>query len=211
MDEKKNPKQITASYWGHRFEHMIMSSCAASTDTPQTLEERFVEPVNTWREFGIVLKCKLGGHRLIFGAEVDGLDETGTKYIELKTSRVLQDPTHYNTFYKHKLMTFWAQSFLAGIDKILLGFRSDRGVVKSIEYIDVNEIPRITRGKVTWCPESMLNFGTIFLDWLSGIMKGLPEDTVYRLAFNNGSTINLSELPDLEPFVPESFKTAFYY
>lgn len=198
------------TYWGHRFEHIVMNS---TSDPNETLEKRFNEPVSTWREFGVVFKSKLGGHRLIFGAEVDGLDEDGKSFVELKTSRVLKDPAHYSTFYQQKLMTFWAQSFLAGIPKILVGFRSDRGIVKSIEYIKVDEIPRITRGKVTWCPETMLNFGIIFLDWLSEIMRRNEENSVYRISFSGegSNEIILRKLFDYPQFIPEDFKDAFYY
>lgn len=198
------------TYWGHRFEHMTMSS--ASNDPNDNLENRFKESVNTWREFGVVFKSKLGGHRLIFGAEVDGLDTNGTSYVELKTCRVLKDQTQYANFYQNKLMSFWAQSFLAGIPKILVGFRSDRGLVKSIEYIDVNEIPRITRGKVTWCPETMLNFGILFFDWLSEQMKQFKEEQVFRLSHAGDSDeITLKQLDGYPPFVPSEFKDAFYY
>lgn len=198
------------TYWGHRFEHMTMSS--ASNDPNDNLDNRFKEPVNTWREFGVIFKSKLGGHRLIFGAEVDGLDENGTSYVELKTCRVLKDQIQCSAFYQNKLMSFWAQSFLAGIPKILVGFRSDRGMIKSIEYIDVNEIPRITRGKVTWCPETMLNFGILFLDWLNEQMKQLSEDEVFRLSFvGDSDEIILKKLDNYSPFISSEFKDAFYY
>lgn len=198
------------TYWGHRFEHMTMSS--ASNDPNDNLDNRFKEPVNTWREFGVIFKSKLGGHRLIFGAEVDGLDKDGTSYVELKTCRVLKDQSQYPAFYQNKLMSFWAQSFLAGIPKILVGFRSDRGIVKSIEYIDVNEIPRITRGKVTWCPETMLNFGILFFDWLNEQMKQFSEDEVFRLSFvGDSDQIFLRKLDGYPPFVSSKFKDAFYY
>lgn len=197
------------TYWGHRFEHVVMSSASGG----DTLEKRFKEPVNTWREFGVVFKSKLGSHRLIFGAEVDGLDANGNSYVELKTSRILKDQAQYASFYQNKLMSFWAQSFLAGIPKILIGFRSDRGLIKSIEYIDVNEIPRITRGKVTWCPETMLNFGILLLDWLSEQMRLLPEEEVYRLAYtgHESDEIALKRVEGCTTFIPSHFKDAFYY
>lgn len=198
------------TYWGHRFEHVIMTSPQNLNDN---LESRFKDSVNTWREFGVVFKSKLGSHRLIFGAEVDGLDDDASTYIELKTCRILKEPSHFSTFYQQKLMSFWAQSFLAGIPKILVGFRSDRGIVKSIEYIEVNEIPRITRGKVTWCPESMLNFGIIFLDWLKCRMLQVPENEVYKLTFSgmDDDEIILKKQNEYQPFVPDDFIDAFYY
>lgn len=218
MNEIKYPKQAMYTYWGHRFEHIVMDS--AQDDPNNTLESRFKEPVNTLREFGVVFKSKLGGHRLIFGAEVDGLDYDGSSYIELKTCRVLKETPQFATFYQQKLISFWAQSFLAGIPKILVGFRSERGIVKSIEYIDVNEIPRITRGKVTWCPESMLNFGIIFFDWLNAKMKQVPEDEVYRISYSgiesientdNNNEIVFKKLDNYPPFIPKEFVDAYFY
>lgn len=201
------------TYWGHRFEHIVMDS-ATDDNINSNFGSRIEEPVNTWREFGVVFKSKLGGHRLIFGAEVDGLDSDGKSYVELKTCRILKDPSQYKTFYQHKLMSFWAQSFLAGIPKILVGFRTDRGIIKSIEYIDVNEIPRITRNKATWCPETMLNFGVIFLDWLKQEMIESSEYQVYKLSFEtsvNSQEFQLTKLNDYPPFIFDDFKDGFYY
>lgn len=205
---KKFPKQDIYTYWGHRFESIVMESTNGLMDS---LDRRFNEPVNTWSEFELVLKSKLGNHRLIFGAEVDGVDADGRTYVELKTNRILKEDSHFQQFYQLKLITYWAQCFLAGISKVLVGFRTDLGVVKSIEYIDVNEIPRLVRGKVSWCPESMLNFGTMILDWLASIMRSLPENVVYRLNYCCTDSITLSPFGGCDPFIPEDFKDAFYY
>ena len=59
----------------------------------------------------------------------------------------------------------------------------------------------------------MLNFGIIFLDWLSEQMKNLPENEVYRLSFSGmeSDEILLNKLDSYSPFIPEEFEEAFYY
>jgi RAT1-interacting protein len=48
---------------------------------------------------------------------------------------------------RHKLLKFWAQSFLPGIPTILVGFRDDDGNVVTVETFKTMEIPRLVRGK----------------------------------------------------------------
>ena len=184
---------------------------SASIDPLDSLERRSKRPVNTWSEFEVVLKAKLGNHRLIFGAEVDGVDSDGRTYIELKTNRILKEPAHFQSFYQQKLISYWAQCFLAGIKKVLVGFRNDLGVVKRMEYIEVEEIPRMVRGKVSWCPGSMLNFGTMVLDWLSETLRSVPENLVYRMNYSCRDSIKLFINEGCDPFLSEDFYDAFYY
>ena len=207
-------KQVAATYWGHRFEHVCMNSTAPSSDL--SLQERFDEPVNTYREFGIVVKAKLGRHRLIFGAEVDGLDVDGKNYVELKTNRQLQNDHHVTNLYKFKFDKFWAQSFLAGVPRILIGFRNYRGILQSLDYLDVASIPKLTRGRVSWCPETMLQFGIEFIDWLRDNMKGVADDKVMRLTFGDhivskpSIKLMVAE-PQMPSFILPEFTHSLYY
>ncbi|KAF9572217.1 hypothetical protein EC968_010155 [Mortierella alpina] len=47
----------------------------------------------------------------------------------------------------HKLLKFWAQSFLPGIPTLIVGFRDDDGNVVTVETFKTIEIPRLVRGK----------------------------------------------------------------
>ncbi len=47
--------------------------------------------------------------------------------------------------YRHKLMKWWAQSFLVGIPRIICGFRDDEGIVRSMQTFRTSEIPRETQ------------------------------------------------------------------
>ena len=50
-------------------------------------------------------------------------------------------------FARHKLLKFWAQSFLVGTPTIICGFRDDDGYVKSVQTFKTLDIPRMVRGK----------------------------------------------------------------
>lgn len=43
---------------------------------------------------------------------------------------------------KFKTKKWWCQSFLAGVDTILCGFRDDNGIVEELKLISVSELPK---------------------------------------------------------------------
>lgn len=49
--------------------------------------------------------------------------------------------TIYTKYFRFKLMKWWAQSYLSGIPKIVVGFRDDIGKVHRLEDFEVNNIP----------------------------------------------------------------------
>ena len=67
---------------------------------------------------------------------------------------------------ERKLMKFWIQSFLLGVPKIIVGFRSQDGILKRVEEMDTGSIPGIVkrRGKGTWDGNMCINFAATFLD-----------------------------------------------
>ena len=152
----------------------------------------------------------MGKHRLLFSAEVDGVDVDGKTYVEVKTAGHLSNPEKKMNFYETKLITFWAQSFLAGIDKLIIGYRTHNGIIRSIENLQVSSIPGMTRGRVSWCPQSMLNFLNLSLDWLSEVMSAKPEDQVFQLLFLGDDRLELKPRPDYPAFVPATFVDASY-
>lgn len=179
-------------------------------DAEPTLNERFHEPVNTWSEFSVVLKSKLGRHRLLFSAEVDGVDEDGKTYVEVKTAAHIARPEQKLRFYESKLITFWAQSFLAGINKLIIGYRTPKGLIRHIEPMQVSSIPGMVRGRVSWCPQSMLNFLNLVFDWLAEVMPSKPENEVFQMCFVDGEQIELKPRPEYPCFVPGHFADASY-
>jgi len=68
--------------------------------------------------------------------------------------------------FERKLMKFWIQSFLLGVPKIIVGFRSPDGILKRLEEIDTASIPGTVkrRGKGTWDGNMCINFASAVLD-----------------------------------------------
>lgn len=67
---------------------------------------------------------------------------------------------------ERKLMKFWIQSFLLGVPKIIVGFRTPHGFLKRIEEMDTASIPSTVKrvGKGTWDGNMCINFAAALLD-----------------------------------------------
>jgi RAT1-interacting protein len=68
--------------------------------------------------------------------------------------------------YERKLLKFWIQSFLLGVPKIIVGFRSKDGILQRLEEIQTKDIPgKVSRqGRGTWDGNLCINFTAAFLD-----------------------------------------------
>ena len=131
----------------------------------------------------MVMSLGLEGVKLAMAAEVDcaarGADGRDA-YVELKTSKQLRSERETASFEKHKLLKFWLQSFLAGVPRIVVGFRDDGGVVRGLRPVETMRIPRMVRGKPDmWDPAVCLNFGRAVLEWLLQQTRQLPAGARY--------------------------------
>lgn len=68
--------------------------------------------------------------------------------------------------YERKLLKFWIQSFLLGVPKIIVGFRSQNGILQRLEELETKNIPGLVKrqGKGTWDGNLCINFTAAFLD-----------------------------------------------
>lgn len=68
--------------------------------------------------------------------------------------------------FERKLMKFWIQSFLLGVPKIIVGFRSQQGILTKLEEIPTAQIPETAakRGVKTWNANTCINFASAFLE-----------------------------------------------
>ncbi|KAG0097847.1 hypothetical protein BGZ93_001799 [Podila epicladia] len=135
--------------------------------------------VDTNLQYCTVARTKIGQNSIIMGAEVDCTSEPKkppphnplSNYIELKTSRVISNPREQSSFEKHKLLKFWAQSFLPGIPTIIVGFRDDDGNVVHVQTFKTMEIPRLVRGKEgAWDTTICINFLDAVLSFLKRLV-----------------------------------------
>ncbi|VDM63933.1 unnamed protein product [Angiostrongylus costaricensis] len=102
-------------------------------------------PVTSREEFGVVVRSELGTSvgtplQLVYGAEVDAINRrkelihystADGRLVELKTQRHALE----GVFWKQKSMKWWLQSFLVGIDHLIVGYRNDDGIVKKVREL----------------------------------------------------------------------------
>ncbi|XP_069672153.1 decapping and exoribonuclease protein-like isoform X2 [Periplaneta americana] len=132
--------------WGYKFEQYMTS------DKPGR-EPDSSQPVNEREELCVMFRTKLNSHRLLFGAEMDGVNSktainscaelAQAEFIELKTSRQIETRRQDDNFRRFKLIKWWGQSFLVGIKEVICGFRDDRGIVHRLEPFEVSKLPKM--------------------------------------------------------------------
>ena len=68
--------------------------------------------------------------------------------------------------YERKLQKFWIQSFLLGVPRIVVGFRTRRGILDHIEELETQNIPGLVKrqGKGSWDGNLCINFTASFLE-----------------------------------------------
>lgn len=84
--------------------------------------------------------------------------------------------------FERKLMKFWIQSFLLGVPKIIVGFRSPDGILKRLENIDTASIPGTVqrKGNATWDGNMCINFAAGLLDCeFLNLVRRTPADVRY--------------------------------
>lgn len=160
-------------YRGFRFETIAMRSVLTG--------QRDAVTRNTV-EWAHLISAKLGALRLLYGAEVDGWDETRSYPVELKTNKEIKSQSDERSF-NNKLMRIWAQSFLAGIPQIIVGFRDRDWIVRRVESIKTQNIPRRVRGRVSWDPNHMLSYLCAFIGFLREHCAQSPG-TVFKVVYD---------------------------
>ncbi|PWN37081.1 RAI1-domain-containing protein, partial [Meira miltonrushii] len=130
--------------------------------------------VNTNVQWCLVVKTKLGSMRLILGGEVDAVDPVSNAPIEVKTSRDIRSAKD-EEFFEKKMLRFYMQSFLLGIQKVIVGFRDHRGFLVTNQEMDTLAMPRAVRGKPhAWDPMACLKAAS---DILSAVKAHLSAHT----------------------------------
>ncbi|KAJ2370636.1 decapping endonuclease targeting mRNA [Coemansia sp. RSA 2611] len=206
-----------ATYGGYKFESLCMIDAPAHTLTAEQLaaklQARESAIVNTNSEYCSVFRTQLGPHALILGAEVDcvdgeKLDEFPARgYRELKTSRVLDSDRAQHSFERYKLLKCWAQSFIAGIPRVTIGFRDDEGYLREVRDIRTQDMPRIVRNKPRmWEANVCMNFATQILQFLRYWVSEQGPEVQYRLEYDPDATeIRVHALGKQAPFVTAEY------
>ncbi|KAI4207351.1 MAG: hypothetical protein LQ346_000600 [Caloplaca aetnensis] len=172
----------------YKFETLSLLPSPWAETSRDYIENRESRIVNNSAQYCSVVKTGIGKIRLILGGEVDALwdskpsppSSNPINWVELKTAatpRADRDILKY----ERKLLKFWIQSFLLGVPKIIVGFRSEKGILQALEELETAKIPSLVkrRGKGTWDGNVCINFTAGWLDWLNGTIK--EDGGVWRI------------------------------
>ncbi|XP_069491271.1 decapping and exoribonuclease protein-like [Ambystoma mexicanum] len=189
VEREEEPPSERAEHYnfmGHKFEHYMTSAKAGQDPNPS-------EVLNDNEAFFTVLKASLNSHSLLFSAEVDGQDinyqqKAPACYVELKTSQMRGDTRNVPSFVKLK---WWAQSFLAGIPRIIVGFKKDKStVVKCIMYdVNADGLRQTEDGGMNtdfWRPAVCMNFLDAFLSLVKEVVTEDNPEVVYNFSWKPG-------------------------
>ena len=171
------------TYWGYKFEKLTLIPTLPSETPRAEVEKHQWGVVSNHAQHCSIVHTSFGPHGLILGGEVDGLlapkptdREQPIQWVELKTSEELPPPhlqQHRDILkFERKLLKFWAQSFLLGVPKITVGFRSKNGILRGLQTFNTHEIPgMVRRGTGCWDGNVCINFATQFLGWLKDVVR----------------------------------------
>ncbi|KAI1809122.1 RAI1 like PD-XK nuclease-domain-containing protein [Poronia punctata] len=157
------------------------------------IESREEHTVSNKAQYCSVVRTGIGKTVLCLGGEVDAIWDSKPlqkgspiNWVELKTSAEIRDERGMQNF-ERKLMKFWIQSFLLGVPKIIVGFRTQGGILAKIEEIQTASIPETARnrGVRSWDGNMCINFANAFLDWLRST---ITDEGVWRIRRRPGSS-----------------------
>ncbi|KAL1854779.1 decapping endonuclease targeting mRNA [Diaporthe australafricana] len=177
--------QEVMQFWGYKFETLATLPAPWSQTSRDYIEGREEEVVNNKAQYCSVVRTGLGKTVLCLGGEVDAVwDSKPSKagdpinWVELKTSAEMRNDRDRDNF-ERKLLKFWVQSFLLGVPRIIVGFRSRDGVLQRVEDMDVASIPdTVARRGRQWDGNTCTNFAASFLEWLR---TRIDDEGVWRI------------------------------
>lgn len=167
-DSRSSDEANVQTFWGFKFEQFCTEIDYHTTGI-----------VNPNDEFAAVVRAKIGKHRLVLSAEMD-CSVANEKHqqplqgpprmelmIELKTSRKIQNDRMKFSFERFKLLSWWIQSFLAGVPRITVGWRDDEGIIQGVQHFETMRLPKIANADIMkWDFRACLGFTSSLLDWL---------------------------------------------
>lgn len=147
---------------------LSMDLCLIPTDTKKGPADHFAR-VNNAAGFYVVFKAEFAGFKFIYNAEVDGIDPDNSasddlqdlSFVEAKVRKMGYGPNRF-------LGTMWAQSYLSGVDKIVIGWRNEERFLKSIQVFH----PEQLRPKSA--DESLALLAKV-MDYVQTLMMGVDD------------------------------------
>ncbi|KAF2095244.1 rai1 protein [Rhizodiscina lignyota] len=175
------------SYWGYKFETLCVIPDTWDNVSREQIENRPNEQVSNYAQYCSVVRTGMGGTSLILGGEVDAIwdqkpddPDAPINWVELKTNEEPYDQRSLEKFHR-KLLKHWAQSFLLGVPKIIVGFRR-RNILQHLEEIDVMSMPGKSKQfsqPGEWDGNTCINFAAAFLEFLK---KTITSEGTWRIS-----------------------------
>ncbi|KAL1835826.1 hypothetical protein VTJ49DRAFT_6025 [Mycothermus thermophilus] len=168
------------SFWGYKFETLSTLPRPWGETSREYIENRDREVVNNKEQYCSVVRTGFGNSIVCIGGEVDAIWDSKPEnpgepinWVELKTSAEICGPRDQVNF-DRKLMKYWIQSFLLGVPKIIVGFRTQDGVLTRTEEFQTMNIPKEVQHRklVNWDGNVCIKFTSLFLDWLRANITG---------------------------------------
>ncbi|KAK0383401.1 hypothetical protein NLU13_9313 [Sarocladium strictum] len=183
---RRGPPLELMQFWGYKFETLSTLPAPWAETSREFIENREKEVVNNKEQYCSVVRTGVGSTTLCLGGEVDAIWDSKPRvpgspinWVELKTSQEIRGQGDMDAF-NRKLMKFWIQSFLLGVPKIIVGFRTREGILAEVKEIETHTIPEIVNAgpNPQWNADMCVNFAAAFLDWLRST---ITEDGVWRI------------------------------
>lgn len=131
---------------------------------------------------------------MILAGEVDCVldrkpDDTNKPipWVELKTSATQTDHSPKSVRkWEAKLLRIWAQSFLLGVPKVVVGFRSPAGDLESVRELETQKIAgQVKKGGRSWDGNVCINMTAAFLEFLKQSI--MNKEGVWRVKMARNS------------------------
>lgn len=195
-DSKQDyPQKEKMVYSGYNFEKFATLPKPWAECSREEIMGRYKGCYSKQAEYGILVRSGVGPIKVVYGAEVDCVENWSdekkplSRYVELKTTKAIRNSRDARNF-EAKIFKAWLQSFLVGIPKIVYGFRGENYELCAVEEFKTSELPqflknsRVTPPQHRWNGNDAIAFYAVFLAWIHDTVK---DGHTYRLRYRSGS------------------------
>ncbi|KAM5342508.1 hypothetical protein ACJ41O_013474 [Fusarium nematophilum] len=183
---RRGPPLEVMQFWGYKFETLSTLPTTWAETSREFIENRENEIVNNKAQYCSVVRTGIGKSVLCLGGEVDAIWDSKPEaqgspinWVELKTTAEIRNPGDMEAFHR-KLMKYWIQSFLLGVPRIVVGFRTRDGILVDTNDMETHRIPDTVNAQPNpkWNADMCVNFAAAFLEWLS---QNINDEGVWRI------------------------------
>nr|RBQ84511.1 hypothetical protein FVER53263_07916 [Fusarium verticillioides] len=177
---RRGPPLEVMQFWGYKFETLSTLPAPWAETSRDFIENRENEVVNNKAQYCSVVRTGIGKSVLCLVWDSKPEEKGGPiNWVELKTSAEIRNAGGMENF-KRKLMKYWIQSFLLGVPRIVVGFRTQDGILVEAREMETHRIPDMVNADPNpkWNADMCVNFAATFLEWLT---ENINDEGVWRI------------------------------